>query len=588
MKKGSIIIIFLWAIGTTFAQESTNKKIDTVKTEVVEVVSKYNPKIADANKIRKNPTLNLAKQSKKKKLQYTIFSAPVASTFIPKSGVVKGVDVGIKERLYNNYLALGYGNYNSPYAELYLHSNERFRDEFGLHAKYTSSLENIENTLLNSTFSNFLAETFYKKEERYFDWKINLETAIDQYNWYGLTNPNFITSTLAAIDEAQQYQFFKLSGNLDFVDAYIDNSTLSLAHFSDNYKSKEFLADLHTNFLFPLNFINQNLNDLSVKTNIEYLSGSFERDYANANRVNYSIFTANANPSLQTMLGDFSLAIGGKFFASFDTENKKNNFLVYPDIRIQKPLFNKKVSLYTGVTGGLHTNTFRSFTNVNPFVSPTLFITQTSTTYDAFLGFNGTIQNNLSFNIAASIKEEEDKPLFVKNNSKSDGVNTFLAGNTLLGYEYGNSFDVIYDDIKTASILAEIEYTLTKKTTLKANIEYQNFTTTNETEAWNLPTLQGGFKANYTANSWFTTANVFYVGERKDVLFNTIFPNNSSSMQTLEAFVDINLNGGYHFNDQFSAFLKVNNILNNSYERFANFNVQGFQILGGFTYKFDF
>ena len=123
---------------------------------------------------------------------------------------------------------------------------------------------------------------------------------------------------------------------------------------------------------------------------------------------------------------------------------------------------------------------------------------------------------------------------------------------------------------------------------LTANVEYQNFTTTNHFEAWNLPNIQGSLTGAYKNNTWFANANIFYVGERKDVVFTTIYPSISNGTQTLDAFVDVNLNGGYHFNDKFSAFLRLNNILNNNYQRFANFDVQGFQVLGGVTYKFDF
>ena len=66
-------------------------------------------------------------------------SAPVASTFIPKTGVVKGINIGVKERIYNNYLAVGYGNYASPYAELFIHKNTRFNNDFGIHTKYSAS-----------------------------------------------------------------------------------------------------------------------------------------------------------------------------------------------------------------------------------------------------------------------------------------------------------------------------------------------------------------------------------------------------------------------------------------------------------------
>lgn len=73
-----------------------------------------------------------------------------------------------------------------------------------------------------------------------------------------------------------------------------------------------------------------------------------------------------------------------------------------------------------------------------------------------------------------------------------------------------------------------------------------------------------------------------------DALYNAEFPSSLSGIQTLNSFVDVNLDGGYHFNDKFSAFLKLNNVLNTNYQRFANFNTQGFQALAGFTYKFDF
>ena len=592
MKKGLVIIalsfVFLNGFSQTKSTKKNDKKIDTVKTEVVEVVSTYNPKITDANKIRKNPVVELLNKSKKKKLNYTIFSAPVASTFIPKSGVVKGIDVGVKERIYDNYVALGYGNYNSPFTEVYLHSNNRFQDQFGLHAKYSASLDNIENTLLDSNFSNFMANVFYKKEERYFDWKVNLLTELDSNNWYGLSNTNFNDTTLNAIEENQNYKYFKAAGEIDFLDAYLDNSTLSISHFSDAFESQEFLVNLNTNFDFPMDFISRNANNLTVNTNLEYLSGQFATDYSNQNRLNYTIITAKINPEYNTTFIGFKLKIGTSFFASFDTENKINNFLLYPDVRLQKPFAKERFSIYTGVKGGLNTNTFKGFTDDNPFVSPTIFITQTSEKYNAFVGFTGLLNNNFSFNFSARIIEEEDKPLFIKNNSKSDGTTTIFNGNVLNGYEYGNSFNVVYDDVKTTSFLAEAEYSVNQKLSISSTIEYQNFTMTNEQEAWNLPNFEGSLSAKYKEHKWYASANVFFVGDRKERDFNTIYPATFTEAQNVDGFVDLNFNGGYLFTNQFSVFLKLNNVLNNNYQQFANFDVQGFQVLGGITYKFDF
>jgi hypothetical protein len=178
--------------------------------------------------------------------------------------------------------------------------------------------------------------------------------------------------------------------------------------------------------------------------------------------------------------------------------------------------------------------------------------------------------------------------LFLRNNSKSDGINTTSNGVPLKGYEYGNSFNVVYDDVRTTSIFAEVAYDYTKKITFATNIQFDNFSMTNQTKAWNLPTFQTSFVVKYKTNSWYATSNIFYINERKDLLYSAAYPSSTNGLQTLSSFVDVNLNGGYHFNDTFSAFLKLNNVLNNNYQRFANFDVQGFQVLGGITYKFDF
>ena len=157
MKKGFILFLVFSSIFNAFSQKKSTKKalavkMDTVKTEVVEVITKYNPQIADASKIKKNPTITLLDQSKKKKLSYTIFSAPVASTFVPKSGVVKSIEVGVKERIYNNYVALGFGNYKSPYIEGYVNSSTRFDSEFGDAVKIIDTNEIDVTPIISHTY----------------------------------------------------------------------------------------------------------------------------------------------------------------------------------------------------------------------------------------------------------------------------------------------------------------------------------------------------------------------------------------------------------------------------------------------------
>lgn len=588
MKKGFTLFLIYFSFLSLNAQKKEQAK-DTVKTEVVNIVTKYNPKIADAKKINKNPKIKLVKNKEKKKLEYSILSAPVASTFIPKSGVVKGIDVGVKERVYQNYLAAGLGNYATPYLETFLHYDTRFKNEIGFNAKYIASLNNIKGPILNSNFSNLNIGGFYKQQDRFFDWKVSVNAEKNKYNWYGLSNQNNYTETVTNLIKPQQtYNYLNLISEFNFIDSYIDYGKIKLSQFTDDYDSNEVRANFDTKFDFPLRYLNLGLNDLSVKAGIEFLKGHFNNSYADIKKVEYSTFTARINPEYKLTYQDFSINAGIKLIASLDSKNSANNVFILPNLFVEGPIIKEYLNIYGGLTGDLHTNTYKNFTDKNPYVSPTLFITQTLEKSNLFIGFNGKINKDISFNIKASAKNEEDKPLFLRNVSKSDGTNNSLNGLALKGYEYGNSFDIYYDDVKTTSILTEIAYDFSKNLSFELQGIYNTYTLENALAAWNLPSFEGNISAKYKKNKWYAATDIFYVSQRKDGLYNNSFPSSFRAIETVNSFVDVNLNGGYNFNDKFSAFLKLNNVLNTKYQRFANFNTQGFQILGGITYKFDF
>lgn len=589
MRKSFGILLVLFVIVTVNAQKKPQeRKIDTVKTEVVEVVTKYNPKIADAKKINTSPSTTLFDKSKKKELEYTISSVPVASTFIPKTGVVKGIDVGVKERIYKNYLALGYGNFATPFVETYLEHSTNYDNQFGVLARYMSSNENINETLLDSQYSNFNAGLFYKQEERYFDWKVALNSERNQYNWYGLPVNSFSETTINSINEQQNYNYFQVLGDFNFIDSKLEYSRIRAAYFTDSFNSKEYLINLNTKLNLPLNTLIASLNDISIETGLEYLNGQFITNYAETSALNYSIITAKIRPTYQAIFQGFTINAGVKTYVALDTENRENNFYLFPDVSIEKVILKNQLTIYGGVLGDLHTNTYKQFTEQNPFVSPTLSIKQTAETSNFFVGLNGLLSKDFSFNLKGSLRNEENKPLFLRNNSKSDGVSGMLNGNSLKGYEFGNSFAIYYDDVKTTTVLAELQYNFNKNIGLSAHLQYDNYTVTTAFSDWNLPSFQGSLTGDYKNDKWFASSTVFYVGERNDALFSGSFPATINQVQVVNSFVDLNINGGYHFNDSFSAFLKMNNILNTEYQRFANFETQGFQVLGGITYKFDF
>ena len=582
MKRQFLLFLMYFSFLSLNAQKKEQVK-DTIKTEIVNIITKYNPKIADAKKIKKNPKIELLKKNEKKKLKYTILSAPVASTFIPKNGALKSMNNPVNEQIYKNYIAAGFGNFTTPYFETFLYHNTHLKNEFGLNATYVASQDNVKNSVLNSHFSNFNTGFFYKQKERSFAWKIGLNSERNLYNWYGLPKKVFIAPTINSIDEAQIYNYFQLVGTFNFKNSYLDYGEIKTSYFADRFKSNEVLVTLDAKLDFPLTAIHPILNDISLKTGIAFLKGEFKNNYEDFNSLKYAINTIRLNPQYKINYKDFIFKAGIKLVTSLDSENNSNNVFVLPDFFFQQSILKNYLTLYGDFSGDLHTNTYKDFSEENAYISPTLFITQTLEKSNLSIGFKGVINKKIRFNLKASYKKEEDKPLFLRNSSKSDGTNTTVNDKKLKGYEYGNSFHVTYDDVKTTSIFTELSYEYSKKISFDLDGIYNIYTLENAIAPWNLPRLEASFSSRYKNKKWAASTNIFYVDERKEALYTE-----NNNIEILPSFVDANLNGSYQFNNKFSAFLKLKNILNTAYQRFANFNTQGFQILGGITYQFDF
>jgi hypothetical protein len=584
-----IFTLCLCTLSTIVFSQNNKQAKDTIKTEVINVVTSYTPTISDAFKIKKNPKIQLGAKSKKKQLKYQIFSAPVASTFIPKSGVAKGINMGVKERLYKNYLATGFGNNTTPFIELFLHHATRFENNFGVYANYLSSENSIDETPLNSNFSNLNFGAFYKQEESNFTWKIGANFEKNTYNWYGLPSAIFFTpTTITSISEEQSYTSFDVEGELIFEDFYMNSSEINLSFFSDGLSSQELRFTMNPQFQIPLKIVGSEFNDLVLDTSIDYVNGEFGQSYSSTTKLEHSFFTAGVLPKYNFEYRDFTFNLGAKIYFTSDLEHKISQLYIYPDVNLHYPLVANYVNLYIGANGDLKTNTYENFASKNPYLSPTQYITQTNMKYNFFGGFNGKLSSDVSYDLKASYSDEEDKALFIRNNSKSDGSTNMANSTPLKGYEYGNSFSYIYDDVRTLSIYGEFTVDVNRNFVVGANGAFNSYTMKRQLRPWNLPQITGEVFAKYKRNKWYASSNIFFVSGKKDIKYSGVYPSTPSKIVTLKPFVDLNLNGGYHFNDKFTAFVKMNNVLNSDYQRFSNFTVQGFQILGGVSYKFDF
>jgi len=573
MKIKFLIFIIAISSGLTFAQERTK---DTIDDQVVNVVKPYTPTISDAFKIKDTPKLSDSSAVKKKEVKYNIFSIPVASTFTPAKGKAANVDKAKFVKLYDNYASLGVGTYTTILGEVYLNHELSNTENVGGYFSHHSSAGGIENVVLDDNFSKTNLNAHYSQKLRDLSWKVDAGFDLMTYNWYGLPQEFFTQADADMIDPAHTFNSFYVGGKLNFDDAIIKDGSVRFRRFGDDQDSGENRFVAKTSFSVPISG-----EDISTELYIDYIGGSFDRNYNTADEINYGNITFGLAPSYRLTQDDLTVDLGVKIVYLNDTELSDNQFLIYPNFEASYRLVDEILIAYGGVVGDLIQNSYYDFANENPFVSPTLFITPTDQSYKGFLGLKGKLSNNVSYNIKGNYISENNKALFKANIARENATEN---------YEYGNSFNVVYDDVTTFSVAGELNIDVNRNFTLGIKGEYFNYTSENEAEAWNLPDITGSvFFDVQVSEQWYAGASAFFVGERKDESFITGLLIDSVPVNvTLDSYFDANAHLGYKINDQLSVFGKVNNIANQGYERWLNFPVQSIQVLAGATYQFDF
>jgi hypothetical protein len=482
-----------------------------------------------------------------------------------------------KERLFDNYFSVGFGNYMSPFLNAFLHAGDQRYNDFGIFLNYHSSEGDIKDLLLDDNYSDTKVDLYYKQFERNFNWTIKAGYNRQRYNYYGLpTNVTYTDNVINSIDEKQVFSNFYIGGSINFDDSFFKAATVQFSNFIDYYNSNEFRFLLQPTFEFPISSELINLNVL-----VDYVSGKFDQNYWTSKAIDYSFLNVGLAPNFKIDNNNLSLNLGAKLYYAFDMENNVGKFKAYPNITASFRIVDDIFVITAGVTGDLIQNTYKDFTNENPFVSPTLQIKQTDQVYNAFIGAKGKFSSNFGYNFIVSYNSEKDKALVVQNQTQTDGI---IPVNK--GYEAGNSFNIVYDHVNNIAVVASINYQFSKEFQLIAGLDYAESFTTTQLDAWNLPNL-ATIEAEYKTKKWYAGTKMFFAGTSHDfiILYGEL-PENGTIHKN-KAYVDLNFNGGYIFSNRLSIFAKVNNAIGNNYDRFVNYPVQSIQVLAGVTYKFD-
>jgi hypothetical protein len=583
-------IAFILAL-TGIQAATAQKKDENIGTEVVNVVKPYTPTISDAFKVKETPVMEDDDNTQREEIKYNIFSFPVASTFTPAKGKAAGVDKAAKEKLYNNYATLGVGNYGTVNAELFITENLSRTDYVGGMLRHLSSQGGIDGVKLDDKYYNTGIDLTYGSRQKSYSWNADLGYQNQVYNWYGLP-ADFIAATadedFNLIDEQQTYHTLYVGGKLGAKDSFFRDATMQYKRFWDAFGSAE-----NRFFIKPSLDIDVMSEKIKVDFIADYVGGTFEKDYFALTSPEYSHFNIGLQPSIVYQKDDLAVQLGAGVFYSMGKLNGESDgkIFIYPQVKASYKVVGDLMVAYAGAEGTLRQNSYADVVSENPFVSPTLEIAPTDQKYDIYVGLKGKLANSVAYNIRGSYMNEDNRAMFLSNDSS---LLIAALPENIEGYSFGNSFGLVYDNLKTISFFGELKADFSQSVSFGINGTFNSFTTDVQEEAWNLPTLRVGADLDVDiTEKWYAGANVFFVGERKDRV-NTVNgaavfpPIITTETVTLKSYFDLNAHVGYKYSERLTGFLKLNNIANQDYERWLNYPVQGFQFLVGASYKFNF
>ncbi len=223
------------------------------------------------------------------------------------------------------------------------------------------------------------------------------------------------------------------------------------------------------------------------------------------------------------------------------------------------------IHFFAGVDGDISRNTLRSLLTENRWLAPQVVLANTVKGLDIYGGTKGEIGGGFTFEGKASYASYRN--FYAFNNTWPDTTKFF----------------VLYDGGKATvlTLSGQVGYSLKDKFRSNLKVDVFRYDLDRLEAAWGRPKVAATWSNAYILNKkLFITADVYlYQGiEQKNFVTNTAY--------TLPTIVDANVKIDYFLGKQFAAFVSLNNIFGQNYQRYLYYPTQGLNFLAGISYSF--
>ena len=518
LKKGIVFILF-------FLNVLLHGQVDEKNTisQQVTVIKKYHPSVKDFDRIKIKPQIEDSLFTTTKKLKYSIAPNILPSRFTVKIGQPLKLEKIPLPNVYHSFASLGYGFFQQLNGNLYTGFALGKKRDIGIRFNYYAQNQNIPNVKLPSTRENYQASILYtykKRSRSHFDINTKLYHTYYELYLYGLLNED-LTPDLFALNPKRDYSQWEVTWDMKINALYsgIFNRKINfLKDIGISYNRFDTRGSYYENLLkaqMKMSF-NLNLLRLKISPSIDYFGNSYFKTNTDINST--IIYALSKNQLLFELTSpkkwDYKLGLNYVPIieqSGADVINPKNNDYVsagiYPYVEISYNSRNKWFTFFK-LYGDTKLNSYALFSNENPYLNflgdnfPNLRFTGF---YNTNFGFRYEFSPKIEALLDFDYGEQYDFPLFKRIPADlSTPSNPFLIG---------NSFGVVYDNIRLLSVRAKIISFIKKKSNVILSVQYDKYTMTNEEKPWNLPSIKATGRGSFKLKKkWHLQTELEFLG----------------------------------------------------------------------------
>lgn len=539
----------LLLLGLLMAGMASAQKKDTLKkTSTVDINSVYKPVLRNAVKINLSAS-QLNADTSRPNLTYNI---PAQNLFyayqpIPLKPLALEQDTNFNLGI-RNYVKVGYGNFSTPYVSAGFSFGDGKKYLANVYADYIAG----KGKLLYQEYSRMNIKAtgsfFLPTNEVYAGAEVKLH---DNF-LYGYDTSLYHYSKK---DVRQQIQDLSLNIGIrnttrgEFGIGY--NPNLEVSNFINVNKFSE------TSFILTAP-VEKHFGDVfTIKVEGKADITSYTTKNATPNfKGNNNVF--QISPSL--IFSTPRVSINGGLLPTWNN----GKFVWLPNVYAEAYIAENVFAFQAGWVGKYTKNTIRNLSNLNPYYA--IFAPQKNTRETEYYGgIKGTLGKHFNFNAKAGYVTYQDLPFFI-NDTATDNK-AFAISNE--------------SKVKNFRIHGDASFVSKEKFTVTAGVTFNGYTGMQDNaKAWNTIPMEFTSSLRWWAFKQVMLKADFYAFGGGHYLA----PGNVSKVFNPGS--DLSAGAEFKITKMFSAWVDVNNILNNKYQRWHNYQVLGLNVMGGVRVNF--